>query len=322
MKTIQNRELQGNINIVGNIELQNEIFEAYHNKRLPHALIFSGNKGVGKSLVANKLIKLMYGNNHNTDLMIDENTHPDFLKIENKEDKEINTELVRKIGEFLSQTPILGKNKIVLLDGCDNLNVSSANALLKILEEPPKNSYIFLICTSPNRLPSTIRSRCRVARFRDLNEQECVSIVGKIDNFKELYSLVGGRPGEIINFVKLNALDYYKEILDNFIDFNESKMENFFASISSKNEDVWNMVNYIVLHIFSKLAKRSVGIVEKYEIVNGENIIIEKLTSCENKSKWIDLYERINSLFDDANRASLDKKHILLLIFNLVHIDA
>ena len=81
---------------------------------------------------------------------------------------QIAVEDVRRISGFMSLTPAEGGWRVAIVDGAEELNQSSANALLKILEEPPRRAILLLVCGAPGRLLPTIRSRCRRLRLDPL----------------------------------------------------------------------------------------------------------------------------------------------------------
>ncbi len=87
--------------------------------------------------------------------------HPDYFEIGPIEDsKQIRIEQVREITDSLSMGSYEGRATVIVFDPADSMNESSANALLKNLEEPRRDAYLLLVATQPSLLPATIRSRC------------------------------------------------------------------------------------------------------------------------------------------------------------------
>ena len=91
--------------------------------------------------------------------------------------RNISVDQVRELGEFLSLTPALSPWRVAIIDTVDELETSGANALLKILEEPPANMLFFLVSHAPGRLLPTIRSRCRRIAFQKLSDDAMTSIL-------------------------------------------------------------------------------------------------------------------------------------------------
>jgi DNA polymerase III subunit delta' len=145
--------------------------------RLPHALLLHGAEGLGKRAFAWRLTHAMLcadagerlaacGRCNSCSLFI-AGTHPDLLSIAPLEDsKVIAVDQVRDVKQFLALTPHTAARKIVIVDPADAMNLNAANALLKVLEEPPPGSLLILVTARPGRLPATIRSRTNAVAFR------------------------------------------------------------------------------------------------------------------------------------------------------------
>ena len=84
--------------------------------------------------------------------------------------RDIAVDDVRKINAFMALTPAEGGWRVAIVDGAEELNQNSANALLKILEEPPSRAILILVCSTPGLLPATIHSRCRPLRLAPLGD--------------------------------------------------------------------------------------------------------------------------------------------------------
>ncbi len=147
-------------------------------KRLPHALLFTGEAGVGKLFTAKNLIKTINCLNREPDAidccdtcrvckLIENFNFSDLLFIQ-PEGAQIKIDTAREITEFLSMSPYEAKIKSVIINEAERLNQNAANALLKTLEEPPLDSLIVLISEKPDLLPDTIRSRCVRIHFSPL----------------------------------------------------------------------------------------------------------------------------------------------------------
>lgn len=175
-------------------------------KRVPAALLFSGDSGIGKRstaliyIQALNCLALTDGDACGTCVScqkIRSGNHPDLLVIE-PEGNDIKIETIRAVEGFLSMKPFEGRTKAVLIDNADAMNINASNAFLKTLEEPPADSVIILISASPDSLSDTIRSRCFQVRFSPLPAAECTAVLDAAD--KEGLNaiqrmLAMGRPG-------------------------------------------------------------------------------------------------------------------------------
>ncbi len=175
-------------------------------ERVPSSILLSGDSGIGKRLTALNYAKALNclepvdfdACDHCISCRkIDSETHPDIATMLPEND-EIKIEAVRQAGEMLSLRPYEGRKKVLIIDDADFMNINAANAFLKTLEEPPQDSIIVLVTSSPDRLPETIRSRCMHVRFRPLSSEAFRQVVASKAPGKELgpfAGLISGRPG-------------------------------------------------------------------------------------------------------------------------------
>lgn len=144
--------------------------------RLPHALLLQGQEGLGKRVFALRLARALLchhateqgacGRCHGCHL-VDAGNHPDLLRVSLDDERTaITVDQIRGLADFLSLKPHSAPHKVVLLTPADLMNLNAANALLKLLEEPPLGSAFVLVSSRPMRLPATIRSRCMPVVFR------------------------------------------------------------------------------------------------------------------------------------------------------------
>jgi DNA polymerase-3 subunit delta' len=146
--------------------------------RLHHAWLIGGGAGIGKATLAYRFARWLLAGATTADLSVDvshpafkrvaANTHADLLTIDrrlNEKTKKMQTEIVidtvHEVGKFLRLTAGEGGWRVVVVDGAEDMNRNAANALLKLLEEPPKRAILLLVSHAPGRLLPTIRSRCR-----------------------------------------------------------------------------------------------------------------------------------------------------------------
>lgn len=140
--------------------------------RLSGGYLFTGPEGVGKKLAAKTLAKALNCPQNNLDACdscasckkIDNNQHPDMHFIE-QEESEIKIEFIRGLQREASLRPYEANRKVFIIDNAHKLTAEASNALLKILEEPPKSSLIILISDKPALLFKTIISRCKALKF-------------------------------------------------------------------------------------------------------------------------------------------------------------
>ena len=187
---------RGNPDLLGHEAVEAELRRLFDSGRMPHALLLSGPRGIGKATLAFRLARFVLaqgggGEQAGPSLFGDDSGggedagstglatppesgtfrrvasggHADLLTVERSYDpsrRRLRGEIVvgdtREIGAFLRLTPADGGWRVVVVDGADEMNRNAANALLKILEEPPRRALLLLVAHSPGKLLPTIRS--------------------------------------------------------------------------------------------------------------------------------------------------------------------
>jgi DNA polymerase III subunit delta' len=186
--------------IAGNARVKEVLKRMLESGRLPGALLFAGEEGVGKKLFAleiaralncrtprnneacgecsacRRIAKINYPERDDADEwnQIIWTDHPDVGLVVAPR-RVLRVEQMRQIEKEANFRPFEGKARVFLIDEADKLNDASANALLKVLEEPPRTSYLILITARPAMLLPTIRSRCQMIRFAPLTPDEIES---------------------------------------------------------------------------------------------------------------------------------------------------
>jgi DNA polymerase-3 subunit delta' len=151
--------------------------------RLAHAYILFGPEGIGKRELAFDAARLLLCpeggcNACGVCRRIETFNHADFRLIEREDgDKELKIEKIREMMREIHLAPMEGQNKVFVINECHLMNEESSNALLKTLEEPPANSYLFLLTEMPEALIDTIRSRCQEFRVPPRPAAEIASLL-------------------------------------------------------------------------------------------------------------------------------------------------
>lgn len=318
--------------------------------RLAHAWLFSGPEGIGKASLAYRFARhLLSGDarkggeglsgpgqdpNSHVFRLIAGDAHPDVLSIRRpeagegggrstKRPQDLPIDQVRKIPAFLSLAASEGGWRVVIVDEADRLNRNSANALLKVLEEPPDRTLLVLITETPGRLMPTIRSRCRRLSLQRLNVAEMgawlESRAYEIESADtdKLIELANGSPGRLVKLIETEALDSVRT-LDSILS-NPGQMD-------------WASV-----HKLSDTLARPDG-EERYEL--GVQYLLDRLESAirsaargaaDQASGWIagpgdagqldrllQVWDKARDLFATAKSANLDKRTVLIQVFAAV----
>lgn len=159
--------------IIGHERQKAILKRALSSGRLAHAYLFEGPEGIGKRLVALALARSLFCTTGNgcgecpACRKVDHQNHPD-LHIVEADGNTIKIEQIRALQRELSFRPLEGTRKICVIEAAEKMNTSSANALLKTLEEPTGNALLLLLTSCPEAVLPTIRSRCQRLPFSRL----------------------------------------------------------------------------------------------------------------------------------------------------------
>ena len=213
------------------------LVSAIEGGRIAHGWLLTGPQGVGKSGMACMAAAWMLRETEDQPSFIEtsgivvdpddpgsnlvcKGHHPDLLVIrpEIKDNKsgQIKLDQIRKLVSFLGHKPGRGGWRVAIIDSMDQVNRNGANALLKLLEEPPERTMLFLIASKPGRLPPTVRSRCRVVRIPALDGENCRTIVANAmpeepeSRMTDLARLSEGAPGRALSLAASQSDDLYR----------------------------------------------------------------------------------------------------------------
>tara|TARA_B100000902_G_scaffold354489_1_gene366664 strand:- start:379 stop:1338 length:960 start_codon:yes stop_codon:yes gene_type:complete len=196
---------------------------AISKEHIPPAYLFSGPQGVGRRKTAKVFIKAILDksfNKEDTNRKIENNNHPDLLWIEPsyviqgksisqekarseninmKSPPQIRINQIKEIIEFLGKKPLESERSIVIIEDIERINESASNALLKTLEETSTGLFI-LITQRPEKILSTIRSRCQIVPFIRLNDNQVNQIIQRLEVVPETDDIPSEKIRELIEF--------------------------------------------------------------------------------------------------------------------------
>ena len=179
-------EPRRNPDLIGHETAEQALIDSAASGRMPHAWLICGPEGIGKATLAYRFARYLLAGpqpaglfgagetglyvapDHPVFRRVAAKGHADLMTVELGADPktgrmrgEIVVDDVRAVSEFMHMTPAEGGFRVVIVDIVDAMNRNAANALLKILEEPPPQALLLLVCHAPGRVLATIRSRCR-----------------------------------------------------------------------------------------------------------------------------------------------------------------
>ncbi|HEY1258915.1 MAG TPA: DNA polymerase III subunit delta' [Stellaceae bacterium] len=316
--------------------------------RLPHAILLCGPRGIGKATLAFRLVRYLLAppelrTDREGGLAIEPESdvfrriaaggHADLLTVEREWDPrqrrlrgEILAEDARAVARFLHLTAAEGGWRIVVVDGAEEMNRSAANALLKILEEPPQHALLLLVSHNPGRLLPTIRSRCRrfplapsaldlaaglLARQRpDLEAAEC----------KALTALTGGSVGRALDLADGGGLGLYRSVIELVAaapKTDMARLHGFAEQLARRDaEDAYRAGGELLLQLLARVAVEGARRApEGTETVAGEGEAIRHLGSHADPARWAALRGQIAESFAQTDALNLDRKQAVLGAF-------
>ena len=281
--------------LIGHSTQKLYFLNSYISNRLPQCWLLAGDKGVGKATFAWLIAKFLLTTNQNPDDIKIELNGANIDSILAPQDggtltrilsgseqriyvvrkgynekrkaffKDISIGDIRNLQSYCSLSIADGGRRVIIIDTADDLNTNSCNALLKLLEEPPKNTLFLLISHQPNLLLPTLQSRCQKLLFSALSQNDLRAVVTttgqEIGPAQEvpLSILSNGSAGVACRLLNSNSLNLYRDILNlasSLPNLNTKKAtqlsQNYFAK--GKADDFENFIE-MMQHFLSRLCK-------------------------------------------------------------------
>ena len=321
------------IELIGFEKEYRDLLNRYETNNLPNSILIHGLSGIGKRTFLNKLVKNIINiefKDNNVDHHLNlfkNNTHPNIKIIEKEIDSKtgkiksnITIDQIRRLKTFLNSTSIIqNSSKIVIIDSADYLNISSANSMLKILEEPKENTYIFLISNQISLLLPTIRSRCLKIKFNTHNLTNFTNIIK--DNIDEIsneeinfyFELTYGSPGTTILYYNNDFLDIFqlsiKCLLSNDLDDDKINLSNILSKLTNDEFNNYLSMLKFILIVANKLKVNRDG----KSFVNMPNYLeLESLSVNLTQKNLIDRFDYLTNNQKELFSLNLDKKIFIL----------
>jgi DNA polymerase III subunit delta' len=344
---------RANPDLVGHDAVERDLLRLYETSRLPHAMLFAGPRGIGKATLAFRFARFLLARTAmpagNTDgLAIDPASgvfrrvaaggHADLLTVERIWDPqrrrlrgEIMAEQTREIAGFLHLTAAEEGWRIVVVDGAEEMNRNAANALLKILEEPPRRSLLLLVSHNPGVLLPTIRSRCR--RFRlDPPAPPLVTALlrryrAQLDEAEAagLSALSGGSVGRALDLADSGGLAVYRSlvaILSQMPRLDIGRLHAFVDTIAGADtEATYRTVAELLSQSVGRIAaagaqqRRGANDLGADHRVAGEGDTIHRPGATADPARWASLRAEIDENFAAVRELNLDRKQAMLGAF-------
>jgi len=327
---------RANPDLQGHEAAEKTLLDAFTSAKLAHAWLLTGPKGIGKATLAYRFARHvlssgngaggLFGDAVPADSLYVAPDDPVFLRvaagghadlkiveraINEKTGKlrgEIIVDDVRSIGHFLSLTAAEGGWRVVVIDSADEMNLTAANAVLKVLEEPPRRALLLLVSHNPGRLLPTIRSRCRKLALKPLDEKTVISLLLAghpemgLTDAEELARLSEGSIGRVLDLEQAGGLKLHQEmtvLLDGLENLNINGVHALAGKLGKAGADD-------AFYTFAELLRSWLA---KH---------IRELSSAEAKGdleSWLQVWDKVNHLLERTDAVNLDRRQTIVTIF-------
>jgi DNA polymerase-3 subunit delta' len=345
---------RANPNLYGHAAAEQALLDAYNTGRLAHAWLLCGPRGIGKATLAYRFARFVLSQAGGaaggglfdaaappSSLALDEESpvfrrvaaggHADLLTIERSTDdrgrlrSEIVVDDARAVAGFLHLTPAEGGWRIVVIDGVEEMNRSAANAVLKIVEEPPAQALILLVSHAPGRLLPTLRSRCRRLALAPLDEAIIQRILAEqrphlaSDDARALARLAEGSAGRALELADQGGLGLLRELLallDSLPRLDVAALYKLADRMGgAEGEAAFRTVTELLLWWLARLI-RAAGVGEApREVLAGEGALYGRLAAPRSLDRWLEVWEKTRTLVARAESVNLERKQVVLNAF-------
>ncbi len=312
------------------------VAEALRGGRFHHAWLITGPPGIGKATFAYRFARrLLAGAGQGADLALPETSpvfrrvavgsHADLLTVErqiNVKTKRMRTEIVvenaREIPAFMHLTPAEGGWRVVVVDGAEDLNRNAANALLKVLEEPPARAVLLLTCSAPGRLLPTIRSRCRRLGLTALGEAAMGDVLEQYlpqidaDARARLVMLAEGSVGRALDLAGGGGVamaDLVGEVLAAVPDLPVMRAHQVADRIGRDEDAFSTLMEMLRAGLAAAVRDAARGRADPDQ---------SRLLGLRPLDAWVDVWHALTRLQDETEGAHLDKRQALVEGFALL----
>lgn len=334
--------------LIGHQAAQETFLAAFNADRLHHAWLITGPRGVGKATLAWRLARFllatpkddggMFGApeppqtldvspDHPVNARISALSESRLLHIRRPWDpkreryrSEITVDEVRKLKSFFGLSAPDGGRRVVIVDSADDLNVNAANALLKVLEEPPADTVLLLISHQPTGLLPTIRSRCRALRCQPLTPPQIADVLAQSDMPEDvdpmaLAALAAGSPGAALRLMSMDGFAIYAQIVAMMRDgLNRPAAVKFAEGMAGPaNAEKFDLTLELFDLFLSRLSRSGVSGPPDPEATQGEAALFASLCPDAVRARhWAALQQDLSARARHGQAVNLDPAALIL----------
>lgn len=267
--------------IIGNNNIKNELIHTVELNKISHSYLFLGTAGIGKKEIAKEFAKMIlclnekkYCNHCKSCIEFDSNNNPDFQMVE-PDGNSIKIEQIRQMQRKIIEAPIISQNKVYIINDADLMTIEAQNCLLKTLEEPPEFVTIILIGSNENNFLSTIKSRCTIIKFQDIENSQIKDYLKSKYDIKvsdNLLEIFGGSIGKAEKLKDKQEL--YNSIIEIIENIENLDIIDLFkrADVIYKSQEEKNSILDAINTILFKMGKENIKYLNCINIVEDTKI--------------------------------------------------
>jgi DNA polymerase-3 subunit delta' len=236
--------------------------------------------------------------------------------------QDIRVSEIRGLARFIHLSSTEGGRRVVIVDAADEMNTQAANALLKMLEEPPARTTLLLVSHQPSRLLPTIRSRCRELRLSALSAQDMAQALAQAGvepgaDTAALAELSGGSVGEAVRLMNLGGLQIYAELVGIFKGLPQPDRGRALklaeAAAARGAEEKLDLLIWLVDLFLSRLARSGAMGVPGVQAAPGEAELFTRLAPHPRAARaWADCAQDVGARTRHARAVNLDPAALVL----------
>ncbi len=343
--------------LFGQETAESTFLDAVNSGRLHHAWLLTGPRGVGKATLAWRAARFLLTQTTSEAGLFGEPEAPNSLDVapdnpvaarllalsepglllirrawdadKKRLKAQITVDEVRKLGAFFGLTASEGGRRVVIVDSVDDMNPSASNALLKALEEPPKDAVFFLVSHAPARLLPTIRSRCRELRFKPLTPDALTAALDQAGAAAErpeaLSVLAGGSVGEAMRLLAEGGPQLYADLLSVIATaprLDRMAARTFAEKAAARGAEARLDLSVQLLDTaLARLARTGTGASLGPEAAPGEAEVLARLAPSPAAARvWADLAQTLGARIGHGRAVNVDAGSLLMDAF--LQIDA
>ncbi|MFQ6017054.1 MAG: DNA polymerase III subunit delta' [Kiloniellaceae bacterium] len=344
---------RANPELSGHAAAERVLLGSLRSGRLPHAWLIAGPRGIGKATLAYRFARfvlcrggagqgrgspgaapasLYLDPENETFRRVASGGHMDLVTLQpgtdpetGRQRKEIRVGEARAAGAFLHMTSAEGGWRVVIADPVDALNQSAANALLKVLEEPPADALVLLVSHAPGGLVPTIRSRCCHLALESLPEPTVTALLGRhapglaAADAAALARLSEGSIGRALDLAAGGGLELYRELIEVLAGLPRLDVPRLhaFGERLAQGADgaAFRTGTELLAWWLGRMIRGGAEGRLPPEVVSGEGALMARLLDGCALARWLALWEKITRLFARAEGANLDRKQVVITAF-------